>query len=183
MQKKNTVEGREKIKHFEDPKKKGHYICNNAVGIRDAHKMSRDWKEITCRNCLKLKPIEKVEISFPHSGGVVMNSSSPEAMEKFTAWQYTLAQAYMFDEVYNLAKHFRNEFHKNMRAVKKKEEAKGRKIIGKYVYAYDPKINKRVVHVVNKGYAISMVTGHKFRYDPEKNKAKEKPKKRGKYGA
>ena len=34
----------------------------------------------------------------------------------------------------------------------------------KYIYAFDPIIKKRVVHVVKNGYAISLVTGHKFRY-------------------
>ncbi len=35
----------------------------------------------------------------------------------------------------------------------------------KYVYAYDPKIQRRVVHIVKKGSAISLVTGHSFKYN------------------
>jgi hypothetical protein len=35
-----------------------------------------------------------------------------------------------------------------------------------YIYAYDPKIGKRVVHVVKNGWAVSLVTGNKFRYEP-----------------
>jgi len=34
-----------------------------------------------------------------------------------------------------------------------------------YIYAYDPVIKKRVVHVVINGWSISLVTGHKFRYN------------------
>lgn len=34
----------------------------------------------------------------------------------------------------------------------------------KYIYAFDPVIKKRVVHVVKNGYAISLVTRHKFKY-------------------
>jgi len=38
----------------------------------------------------------------------------------------------------------------------------------KYIYAYDPKIKRRVVHVVNKkGIATSLVTGHKIKYKEE----------------
>ncbi len=33
-----------------------------------------------------------------------------------------------------------------------------------YIYAYDPTIKKRVVHVVVNNKAISLVTGHKFQY-------------------
>lgn len=39
-----------------------------------------------------------------------------------------------------------------------------RKAVKQYIYAYDPIIKKRVVHVVINGWAISLVTGHKFRY-------------------
>ncbi|MDA8054123.1 MAG: hypothetical protein M0Z77_00555 [Thermoplasmatales archaeon] len=35
----------------------------------------------------------------------------------------------------------------------------------KYITAYDPIIKKRVVHKVINGWAISLVTGHKFRYE------------------
>ena len=39
-----------------------------------------------------------------------------------------------------------------------------------YIYAYDPIIKKRVVHVVVDGYAISMVTGNRFRYHKTKGR-------------
>lgn len=32
----------------------------------------------------------------------------------------------------------------------------------KFIYAYDPKIKRRVVHAVEGEYAISLVTGKKF---------------------
>lgn len=34
-----------------------------------------------------------------------------------------------------------------------------------YIFAYDPKIKRRVVHTVKGGMAISLVTGHRFRYN------------------
>ena len=40
---------------------------------------------------------------------------------------------------------------------------KKRKIEG-YIYAFDPIIKRRVVHVIIDGWAISLVTGNKFRY-------------------
>jgi len=39
-----------------------------------------------------------------------------------------------------------------------------KKKVKEYIYAYDPIINRRVVHVVIDGLAISLVTGHKFKY-------------------
>jgi len=33
----------------------------------------------------------------------------------------------------------------------------------KYIYAFDPKIKRRVVHIVVNKEAISLVTGHKFK--------------------
>ncbi len=33
-----------------------------------------------------------------------------------------------------------------------------------YIYAFDPIIRRRVVHVIKNGWAISMVTGNKFWY-------------------
>jgi hypothetical protein len=39
--------------------------------------------------------------------------------------------------------------------------------MNKYVYAFDPEIKRRVVHVIRGDWAISLVTGHRFRY-PEK---------------
>ena len=35
----------------------------------------------------------------------------------------------------------------------------------KYYYAYDPNIHRRVVHVLVKGFLISLVTGHKFKFN------------------
>ena len=32
-----------------------------------------------------------------------------------------------------------------------------------YIYLYDPKIGRRVVHVITKGYAISLVSGRKVK--------------------
>lgn len=34
----------------------------------------------------------------------------------------------------------------------------------KFIYAYDPTIQRRVVHVVRNKNAVSLVTGHKFKY-------------------
>jgi gentisate 1,2-dioxygenase len=34
----------------------------------------------------------------------------------------------------------------------------------KYIYAEDKTIKKRCVHVVKRGWAISMITGSKFRF-------------------
>lgn len=36
--------------------------------------------------------------------------------------------------------------------------------LAKYIYAYDPLIKRRVAHVVVNGWAISLVTGNRFRY-------------------
>jgi len=33
-----------------------------------------------------------------------------------------------------------------------------------YIYAYDPVIRRRVVHVIINDYAVSLITGHKFKY-------------------
>ena len=35
-----------------------------------------------------------------------------------------------------------------------------------YIFAYDPKIKKRVVHVVKDGIAISLISGNRFKYRP-----------------
>jgi hypothetical protein len=35
----------------------------------------------------------------------------------------------------------------------------------KYIYAYDKILKRRTVFVVKNGYAISLVTGFKFRYN------------------
>lgn len=53
----------------------------------------------------------------------------------------------------------------------RKVEEKEKIGISGYIYAYDPVVKKRVVHVVKRGWAISMVTGNKFRY-VEKKEAK-----------
>ncbi|MHB1811398.1 MAG: hypothetical protein ACYCPR_03165 [Thermoplasmataceae archaeon] len=34
----------------------------------------------------------------------------------------------------------------------------------KYITAFDPIIKKRVLFIVKNGWAISVITGHKFRY-------------------
>jgi hypothetical protein len=41
----------------------------------------------------------------------------------------------------------------------------GGMIMPKYIYAEDPTIKKRVVHVIKGGWAISIITGHKFKYE------------------
>lgn len=41
---------------------------------------------------------------------------------------------------------------------------KRRKTKREYIYAFDPIIKRRVPHVVRGGYAISLVTGNKFKY-------------------
>ena len=38
-----------------------------------------------------------------------------------------------------------------------------------YIYAYDPKVKMRTVHAVINGWAVSLVTGDKFRYKGGKN--------------
>ena len=51
------------------------------------------------------------------------------------------------------------------------EEKKEEKRTGKrpeYIYAFDPKIQRRVVHVVRNGIAISLITQNKFKYKPKK---------------
>lgn len=48
----------------------------------------------------------------------------------------------------------------------------GKKKKNVYIFAYDPEIERRVVHVCRDGYAISIMTGHKFKYKPEKEKKK-----------
>jgi len=42
----------------------------------------------------------------------------------------------------------------------------------RYIYAYDPRIRRRVVHVVIDGHAISLVTGNKFRYKKKSSKSR-----------
>ncbi|MFH1592247.1 MAG: hypothetical protein ABIB47_02685 [Candidatus Woesearchaeota archaeon] len=40
----------------------------------------------------------------------------------------------------------------------------------KYIFAYDPKIKKRVTYTVEKGIATSLVSGNQFKYKPRKRK-------------
>jgi hypothetical protein len=40
----------------------------------------------------------------------------------------------------------------------------------KFIYAFDPKIKRRVAFVVENGYAISLVTKTRFKYNPKKRK-------------
>lgn len=42
------------------------------------------------------------------------------------------------------------------------------KVQNKFVYAYDPIIKRRIVHLVKDGIAISMVTGHRFKMPKSK---------------
>jgi len=42
--------------------------------------------------------------------------------------------------------------------------SKMEKTTNKYIYAYDKILKRRTVFVVKNGYAISLVTGFKFRY-------------------
>ena len=37
-------------------------------------------------------------------------------------------------------------------------------IMTKYITAFDPTIKKRVLFIVKNGWAISVITGYKFRY-------------------
>jgi hypothetical protein len=43
-----------------------------------------------------------------------------------------------------------------------------------YIYAYDPKIKARVIHVCKGSYAISIVTSHAFKYNPKEKEVKKK---------
>lgn len=36
----------------------------------------------------------------------------------------------------------------------------------RYITAYDPRIGKRAVHVLVGHYAVSLISGNKFKYDP-----------------
>lgn len=40
----------------------------------------------------------------------------------------------------------------------------------KFIFAYDPKIKKRVLHVVNHKTATSVITGNSFKYQPTRKK-------------
>lgn len=46
--------------------------------------------------------------------------------------------------------------------------------MAKYITAYDPTIKKRVLFKLVDGWAVSVITGHKFRYKPGNLKQKEK---------
>lgn len=37
----------------------------------------------------------------------------------------------------------------------------------KYIYAFDPYLGMRIVYVVKDGFAISLATGHKFKFNPK----------------
>jgi len=43
-----------------------------------------------------------------------------------------------------------------------------------YIFAFDRKIKRRVVHVLKNGYAISLVTGNKFRYPKKRKRVKKR---------
>lgn len=38
----------------------------------------------------------------------------------------------------------------------------------KYISAFDPTIKKRVLFIVKNGYAISIISGYKFKYEVKK---------------
>jgi hypothetical protein len=42
----------------------------------------------------------------------------------------------------------------------------------KFLYAHDPVIGKRCVHTISRGYAVSLVSGHRFKWDWGKSAAK-----------
>lgn len=42
----------------------------------------------------------------------------------------------------------------------------------KFITAYDPKINRRVPHIVIKGKAVSLVTKNSFKYTKSNKKSK-----------
>ena len=49
----------------------------------------------------------------------------------------------------------------------KKAKSKKSKL-AKYIFAYDPKIKKRVTYILEKGFARSLVSGNKFKYKKPK---------------
>ncbi len=48
-----------------------------------------------------------------------------------------------------------------IKTISKKRKIKRNEPI--FVYAYDPILDRRVVHVIENGYAISLLTGRKFK--------------------
>lgn len=53
-----------KIVHKEDNEKKGYYMCNHAIGIvNDKSKLTNDWNNVTCRNCLNKNLTEKIKLN------------------------------------------------------------------------------------------------------------------------
>lgn len=51
--------------------------------------------------------------------------------------------------------------------------------MAEYITAYDPVIKKRVLFKLKNGWAISVITGHKFKYTPTKRKTPPAKKKKG----
>jgi hypothetical protein len=43
--------------------------------------------------------------------------------------------------------------------------------MAKYITAFDPKLRKRVLFIVKNGWAVSVITGYKFKYEPKKKRA------------
>ena len=43
-----------------------------------------------------------------------------------------------------------------------------KKVVARYVYAYDPKIERRCVHVIKGKWAVSLMTGHRFKLPKER---------------
>ena len=54
------LKGKDRIIHkVEKVNKDRRYLCNQAVGIT-WNKYSSEWERVTCKNCLKQKPINEV---------------------------------------------------------------------------------------------------------------------------
>jgi len=49
---KQKPQGKKLIIHKEDPNKKGYYLCIHATGKGIEKKITKDWKKVTCQNCL-----------------------------------------------------------------------------------------------------------------------------------
>ncbi len=57
-------------------------------------------------------------------------------------------------------------FHKIKSIITKKTKEKY--MTERYITAFDPTINRRVLFIVRNGWAISVITGYKFRYRPRR---------------
>jgi hypothetical protein len=43
--------------------------------------------------------------------------------------------------------------------------------VTQYITAYDPTIKKRVLFIVKNGWAVSVISGYKFKYTPGKRRS------------